>query len=104
MAIARVRTGPLACRSAAASVSRPPCCTGPWSSAMVRNRTTPDHAGRFAYDGLDRVIHEKARLGIVSSLATHAGGLLFNDLTQLCALPAGNLRRHLQILVEAGLI
>src|SRR5262245_44055453 len=100
----RFRPGPWACRSASASFCRPPCCTGPWSAAMVRNRTTPDHPGRFAYDGLDRVIHEKARLGIISSLATHAGGLLFNDLKQLCALTDGNLSRHLQILVEAGLV
>ena len=42
-------------------------------------------AGRFAYDGLERVIHEKARLGILSSLATHGEGLLFNDLKELCA-------------------
>ena len=39
----------------------------------------------FAYEGLERVIHEKARLGIVASLATHAAGLAFSDLKQLCA-------------------
>jgi DNA-binding MarR family transcriptional regulator len=61
-------------------------------------------SGRFAYDGLDRVIHEKARLGIVTSLATHPQGLLFNDLKDLCALTDGNLSRHLQILTEAGLV
>ena len=27
--------------------------------------------GRFAYDGLQRVIHEKSRLGILSSLASN---------------------------------
>lgn len=63
-----------------------------------------DAPGRFAYEGLDRVIHEKARLSIVTSLATHPGGLLFNDLKDLCALTDGNLSRHLQILSEAGLI
>ena len=61
-------------------------------------------AGRFAYEGLDRVIHEKARLSIVTSLATHPAGLIFNDLKELCALTDGNLSRHLQILSEAGLI
>ncbi len=65
---------------------------------------TADSPGRFAYDGLDRVIHEKARLGIITSLATHAQGLLFNDLKELCSLTDGNLSRHLQILSEAGLI
>ena len=40
----------------------------------------PAGAGRFSYEGLDRVMHEKARLGILASLAAHDGGLLFNDL------------------------
>jgi len=61
-------------------------------------------AGRFAYEGLDRVLHERARLGILASLAAHAGGLLFNDLKQLCALTDGNLSRHLAVLSEAGLV
>src|SRR5580693_3580546 len=63
-----------------------------------------DGSGRFAYEGLERVIHEKARLGIVTSLATHPQGLLFNDLKELCALTDGNLSRHLQLLHEAGLV
>jgi DNA-binding MarR family transcriptional regulator len=63
-----------------------------------------DAPGRFAYEGLNRVIHEKARLSIITSLATHPAGLIFNDLKDLCALTDGNLSRHLQILSEAGLI
>ena len=63
-----------------------------------------DTPGRFAYEGLDRVIHEKARLSIITSLTTHPGGLIFNDLKELCALTDGNLSRHLQILSEAGVI
>ncbi len=63
-----------------------------------------DQPGRFAYEGLDRIIHEKARLSIVTSLATHPQGLLFSDLKALCALTDGNLSRHLQILHEAGLV
>ena len=61
-------------------------------------------SGRFAYDGLERVIHEKARLSIMSSLATHPEGLLFNDLKDLCALTDGNLSRHLQLLQESKLV
>lgn len=61
-------------------------------------------AGRFSYEGLDRVIHEKARLGILASLAANAGGLLFNDLKRLCSLTDGNLSRHLAVLSEAGLV
>ena len=58
----------------------------------------------FAYEGLDRVIHERARLGVLTSLITHSKGLLFGDLKQLCALTDGNLNRHLQVLEEAKLI
>ena len=64
----------------------------------------PAGEGRFSYEGLDRVMHEKARLGILASLAAHAGGLLFNDLKQLCSLTDGNLSRHLAVLSEAGLV
>ena len=60
--------------------------------------------GRFAYDGLDRVIHEKARLSVLTSLVAHPKGLLFGDLKQLCGLTDGNLSRHLQVLQEARLV
>src|SRR2546429_7032352 len=58
----------------------------------------------FSYDGLDRVIHEKARLGLLTSLMVHPKGLAFADLKQLCGLTDGNLSRHLQVLQEAGLL
>lgn len=61
-------------------------------------------AGRFAYEGLERVIHEKARLGILTSLVVHPEGLVFSELRELCALTDGNLNRHLQVLQEAGLV
>ncbi len=60
--------------------------------------------GRFSYEGLDRVMHEKARLGILASLAAYEHGLLFNDLKQLCSLTDGNLSRHLGVLSDAGLV
>jgi DNA-binding transcriptional ArsR family regulator len=60
--------------------------------------------GRYAYDGLDRVLHEKARLGIVTSLAARANGLLFTDLKSLCNLTDGNLSRHLTVLQDAGIV
>ncbi|MBX6315561.1 MAG: transcriptional regulator [Isosphaeraceae bacterium] len=71
---------------------------------MSKPETRPGASGRFAYDGLERVIHEKARLGIMTSLATHPKGLLFNDLKELCHLTDGNLSRHLQVLHEEGLV
>src|ERR1700675_4183469 len=58
----------------------------------------------FSYDGLDRVIHEKARLGLMTSLMAHPKGLAFADLKQLCGLTDGNLSRHLGVLQEAGLV
>lgn len=58
----------------------------------------------FAFEGLDRVMHEKARLGLLSSLVAHPKGLAFSDLKQLCRLTDGNLSRHLQVLQEAGLV
>jgi DNA-binding transcriptional ArsR family regulator len=64
---------------------------------------TPEKA-RFAYEGLDRVIHERARLSVLTSLVAHPKGLLFNDLKDLCGLTDGNLSRHLAVLQEAGLV
>jgi DNA-binding transcriptional ArsR family regulator len=66
-----------------------------------------DHVGkpqRFAYAGLDRVIHERARLGVLTSLLAHPQGLAFGTLKELCGLTDGNLCRHLQVLEEAKLI
>src|ERR1700719_2185506 len=63
-----------------------------------------DDSGRFAYEGLERVMHEKARLGMLTSLMTHPEGLLFGDLKELCALTDGNLNRHLKVLQDAGLV
>lgn len=65
----------------------------------VKNQDAP-----YAYEGLDRLFHEKARLGIVSSLIGHEKGVSFSDLKTLCGLTDGNLSRHLQILEEAGCI
>jgi DNA-binding transcriptional ArsR family regulator len=59
---------------------------------------------RFSYRGLDRVIHERARLGILASLLAHPRGLSFAELLQLCDLTDGNLSRHLQVLQSAKLI
>ena len=66
--------------------------------------TPPGDTGRFAFDGLDRVLHEKARLGILTSLLTHRDGLVFNQLRDLCSLTDGNLSRHLQTLQDAALV
>jgi DNA-binding MarR family transcriptional regulator len=71
---------------------------------MATNNARAEGGGRFAYEGLERIIHEKARLGILTSLVAQPKGLLFNELKDLCALTDGNLSRHLQVLHEAGLV
>jgi DNA-binding transcriptional ArsR family regulator len=75
-------------------------------SATKRRTPSGDRSepGRFAYDGLDRVLHEKARLSILTSLATVHDGVLFGDLKRLCGLTDGNLSRHLDVLYQAGLV
>jgi DNA-binding MarR family transcriptional regulator len=71
---------------------------------MSANDKSAAESGRFAYEGLDRVIHERARLGVLTSLMAHPRGLVFGDLKDLCGLTDGNLSRHLQVLQEAGLV
>ena len=61
-------------------------------------------SARYAYEGLSRVLHEKARLSIMTSLMSRPEGLVFNDLKSLCALTDGNLNRHILVLHEAGLV
>src|SRR4051794_36738333 len=67
-------------------------------------KTEPREAARFAYAGLDRLIHERSRLSILTSLASNHQGLVFNDLKMLCALTDGNLSRQLTQPNDAGLI
>ncbi len=71
---------------------------------LSKRGTKKGGSPRFAYDGLDRVIHERARLSVLTSLITHSKGLSFGDLKQLCALTDGNLNRHLLVLEDANLI
>ena len=61
-------------------------------------------AAPFAYEGLDRVIHERARLSVLTSLITHPAGLSFVELKRLCALTDGTLARHLQVLEQDGMV
>jgi DNA-binding HxlR family transcriptional regulator len=52
---------------------------------------------------LDRLIHERIRLGIVSALATNAS-LSFNDLKRILKTTDGNLSVHARKLEEADYI
>lgn len=71
---------------------------------MRKPSRRPASEPRFAYDGIDRVIHERARLGVLSSLLAHSKGLPFGEVKRLCALTDGNLNRHLQVLSSAKLV
>jgi len=53
--------------------------------------------------GLDRLIHERVRLGIVSALAVN-GSLTFTDLRTLLGLTDGNLSAHARKLEDAGYV
>lgn len=50
------------------------------------------------------MIHERARLGVLTCLVTHPRGLPFPEMKKLCALTDGNLNRHLQVLQDALLV
>lgn len=76
---------------------------GAANSTASQDESAPG-AAPYAYDGLDRVIHEKARLGLLTSLMSHPKGLAFAELKRLCGLTDGNLSRHLSVLEEAGLV
>src|SRR5271167_3537848 len=99
-----------------------PWLHGPWASLMeaascwwressfleggrtsMKSKQTSGEA-RFAYEGLDRAIHERARLSILTSLITNPKGLTFSDLKELCALTDGNLSRHLSVLEKARMV
>jgi DNA-binding HxlR family transcriptional regulator len=61
-------------------------------------RRTPE-----ALPDLDRLIHERMRLGIISALAANSS-LSFNDLKRLLKTTDGNLSVHARKLEDAGYI
>lgn len=82
---------------------------------MARQNTLPNHTGTLKPEQvpqapgvpqtaqLDRVIHERVRLAIVSALAVNES-LTFNDLKRLIEVTDGNLSVHARKLEEAGYI
>ena len=81
----------MAKRSAQARAVRPE--SGPALSSVDGDATAPL--------ALDRVIHERVRLAIVSALAVHEM-LTFNELKALLETSDGNLSVHARKLEEAG--
>jgi len=68
----------------------------------VRGKSDASHASSRA-DSLDRLIHERLRLGIVSALAVN-DSLSFSDLKKLMKTTDGNLSVHARKLEEAEYI
>jgi DNA-binding HxlR family transcriptional regulator len=85
------------------------------SAAKHRKHESKDDSGRGLQDvrnskqrvpapeSLDRLIHERLRLGIVSALAAN-DSLTFNDLKNLMHITDGNLSVHARKLEDAGYI
>lgn len=82
---------PAMARAAAASVSKP---------RSARVKSAGQGTVEKALPNLDRIIHERMRLGIVSALAVNES-LTFNELKKLLQTTDGNLSVHARRLEEA---
>ncbi len=60
--------------------------------------------GKKPLDELDRIFHEKARLGILTAVVSMDEGVNFNELKNRCELTDGNLNRHLKVLTDAKIL
>src|SRR5690242_21817008 len=79
------------------------------AAARVRENTSRENTARQTKTpdaplaDLDRLIHERIRLGIISALAANSA-LSFNDLKRLLKTTDGNLSVHARKLEDAGYI
>lgn len=80
-------------RAAPAASAAPP--------APAQKAASAASSASAAHESLDRVIHERVRLAIVSALAV-SPALSFNDLKKLLRITDGNLSVHARRLEEAG--
>jgi DNA-binding MarR family transcriptional regulator len=69
----------------------------------ISDRSQPVAVAGGGTRGLDRIIHERLRLGIVSALAVNES-LTFKDLKAILATTDGNLSVHARKLEEAGYV
>jgi predicted ArsR family transcriptional regulator len=58
----------------------------------------------FAYEGLERIFHERGRLAVCTCLIANPNGMSFKSLQDACALTDGNLNRHLHALAEDEIV
>jgi DNA-binding HxlR family transcriptional regulator len=68
-----------------------------------RNKLKAVHDAPMSMHEIDRLIHERLRLGIISALAVNAS-LTFNELKHSVKTSDGNLSVHARKLEEAGYI
>ncbi len=61
-------------------------------------------SGRYAYAGLDRLLHTPGRLSILTALMAGSDSIAFPDLQTVCDMTPGNLASHLRPLEDAGLV
>ena len=81
--------------------ARRPTVTGDLRTVRGKPEASPVSSARA--DALDRLIHERLRLGIVSALAVN-DSLSFSDLKKLMKTTDGNLSVHARKLEEAEYI
>jgi DNA-binding HxlR family transcriptional regulator len=74
------------------------------SAARAMETQKPEAQKPAAMPDLDRLIHPRIRLGIISALAAADGPLSFNDLKNLLETTDGNLSVHARKLEEARYI
>ena len=70
---------------------------------MTAVTDTPDPDAAHPVNGLDEVVHQRVRLGILT-IAHEARRVEFGYLRTQLELTAGNLSKHLSVLEQAGLI
>ncbi len=58
----------------------------------------------YAYEGLERIFHERGRLAVCTCLVANPLGLSFKALQDACGLTDGNLNRHLHALAEMQIV
>jgi predicted ArsR family transcriptional regulator len=61
-------------------------------------------AAPFAYEGLERLFHERGRLAVCTCLIANPDGMSFKALQDACALTDGNLNRHLHALAGTDIV
>jgi DNA-binding HxlR family transcriptional regulator len=77
--------------------------TQPKADTSASSEDVETGQGKSGAHSLDRLIHERLRLGIVSALAANES-LTFNDLKNLMHITDGNLSVHARKLEDAGYI